>query len=79
MLRNTIIATALVTTFVSLPAAAHHFSPAEPDIGDMMEMHESTIDALVEDGIISRDDDMGAPDDMGTDSVLVEETVGDGN
>lgn len=76
MLRNTIIATALLTTFVSLPAAAHHLSPAEPDIGDMMEMHETTVDALIEDGVISLDRDMGAPDDMGVDTVLNDELVG---
>ncbi len=68
MFKKTLIASTLLSAFIALPAAAHHPSPAEPDIGDMMDMHETTVDALIEDGIISRDSDMGV-DEIGADAI----------
>lgn len=46
---------------LALPLAAHHMSPMDPDIGDMMGNHEDAIDALDPGG--------NANSDMGWDSA----------
>lgn len=67
-MKKTIIASAFLSAVIALPVAAHHPSPAEPEIGDMMDMHETTVDALIEDGVIQSDSDM-AVDEIGADSI----------
>ena len=51
-MKKTMIILAALGAFTALPASAHHMSPAEPDIGDMMDMHVTTVDSLIEDGVI---------------------------
>ena len=41
-----LIATTVIGLALAAPLAAHHNSPAEPDIGDMMGRHEAAIDDL---------------------------------
>lgn len=37
---------ALASLTLAFPVWGHHNSPADPDIGDMMGMHDAAIDAL---------------------------------
>ena len=41
-----LIATTVICLALAAPLAAHHNSPADPEIGDMMGMHEEAIDSL---------------------------------
>ena len=45
-----LITTAVIGLALAAPLAAHHNSPAEPDIGDMMGRHEDAIEALADRG-----------------------------
>ncbi|MEW6765972.1 MAG: hypothetical protein AB1344_09340 [Pseudomonadota bacterium] len=53
-MKKTMLVLAAISALTALPATAHHFSPAEPDIGDMMDMHETMVDSLLESGTIQR-------------------------
>jgi len=41
-----LIATTVIGLALAAPLVAHHNSPADPDIGDMMDRHEEAIDSL---------------------------------
>lgn len=61
--------------FIAAPAFAHHPSPAEPDIGDMMGMHDAAIEAMLDTRNMDVDlDDNGADNGGanigGNDSIL---------
>ncbi len=46
-MKYTIIAATLLT-LASVPAMAHHMSPADPEIGDMQGRHEAAIEAMLD-------------------------------
>lgn len=67
---------------VAAPAFAHHPSPAEPDIGDMMGMHDAAIESMLETRVMTIDLDEVRSDNVGdniggNDSML--ESVSGGN
>ena len=41
-----LIATTVICLALAAPLAAHHNSPADPEIGDMMGMHDEAIESL---------------------------------
>ena len=56
-----LIATTVICLALAAPLAAHHNSPADPEIGDMMGMHEYAIDNL--------DNTMGSMDPSNDESI----------
>ncbi len=47
------------------PVFAHHPSPAEPDIGDMMGMHDAAIESMLETRVMTIDLDEVRSDNVG--------------
>jgi hypothetical protein len=78
---ETLVLTIVLAFGAAAPVFAHHLSPAEPDISDMMGMHDAAIEAMLYRRAMDRNlgdvrsDNVGA-NIGGNDSVL--EAVGGG-